>query len=84
VVVVVGFWVVVVDVVAVVHFQHCLDCCRVHLHPQSCQILFVGGVGMWHVKLALKVKCPILLVVLEVELQGGYKAINLLIPVLFI
>jgi hypothetical protein len=30
--VVVGVWVVVVEVVANLYFQHCLDCCRIHLH----------------------------------------------------
>ena len=63
----VGFWVVVVKVVAVFHFQHCLDCCHAHLHCQSCRIHLRWW--CWHVELAMNVEGPILLVILEVELQ---------------
>ena len=67
---VVGFWVVVVGVVMILYFQHCLDCCHVHLHCQSCQIHL--HCWCWHVELAKRVGDPILLVVLEVECHGGW------------
>jgi len=39
---------------AILHFQHCLDCCRVHLHCHSCWIHICWW--CWHVELAMKVE----------------------------
>jgi len=53
------WWLSVVEVEAVLYFQH-RQSCRIHLRWWC-----------WHVELAMRVGGPILLVVLEVKFQDG-------------